>query len=167
VLRTWVSVFMSAVNIYSHFILTFGCFCHNFHRNSFYFVSQTATENFPPVGVISSYSSSAYVRDFNATGQVGEWEDWVSGIDTLRSNQWIDSGTRAVQVKMTLFHPNYRLFSTLDFVSFQPALHVVSRGYPRRLTRCFMPTQLFEFDIGGGIRPQWRINTMKLDSYDQ
>jgi hypothetical protein len=68
------------------------------------------------VGLLGAYSSSAYIRDFNATGQTDEWPEWVSGMDQMRSNQWIDPATRAVQVKMLLFHPNYRLFSTVNFV---------------------------------------------------
>ena len=110
----------------------------------FYFVQQKAEENEPAEGLISSYTSSAYSLDFAVGGSAVDYDtkrsDFVTTLARLKQNRWVDKATRAVQIKLLLFKPNYAMCS-----------HVAL---------------MVEWPAAGSIVPSVKMSSLKLDSWD-
>ncbi|KAM4052642.1 polycystin-2 isoform 1-T1 [Anomaloglossus baeobatrachus] len=85
-------------------------------------------------GLISSYSGAGYYFDLSRTR-----EEAAAQIGTLKSNLWLDRGTRAVFMDFTVYNANINLFCIIRL--------------------------LVEFPATGGLVTSWQFQTVKLIHY--
>ncbi|KAE8590840.1 hypothetical protein XENTR_v10018227 [Xenopus tropicalis] len=85
-------------------------------------------------GKITTYSGGGYYIDLELTKR-----DSLRQLQTLKSNLWLDRGTRAVFVDFSVYNANINLFCVLRLV--------------------------VEFPATGGAIPSWQIRTVKLIRY--
>lgn len=87
-------------------------------------------------GQVAAYDGSGFVRDLDATSREG----YVSAVEELKQNLWVDAQTRAVIVSLNLYNGNYNYYCISQF--------------------------LIEFTEGGTVVPSATNKVVSLDLYE-
>ena len=88
------------------------------------------------VGQVATYDGSGFVRDLDPSSR----EQYISAVEQLRNNLWVDEQTRAVIISLNLYNGNYNYYCVSQF--------------------------LIEFTPGGSLVPTATNKILSLDLYE-
>ncbi|ESO05743.1 hypothetical protein HELRODRAFT_171411 [Helobdella robusta] len=91
---------------------------------------------------INSYGGGGYYADLNTTGDLSE-----QVIDNLKTNLWVDRGTRAVFIDFTIYNANINLFCVIKLIAEFPPTGGIIPSYDFRTVKLIRYNTAFDFFV--------------------
>lgn len=128
--RSWIKSCYGVYLVENEDTATFGLM----NGSAWTYQTQDELNGSPHTGKVSTYGGGGYVQDLTRDEATS-----VGLVLTLRDNNWLERGTRAVFIDFSLYNANVNLFCVIRL--------------------------LCEFPATGGVIPSWTIRTVKLLRY--